>query len=150
MSEQIGWLKGGKFVICDSCLPQDHETPVFAVNIGQYRQTCAACGKLLHEGQPLWPELFNGKLETLEFAVSEIDIINGVKSDPYQCPMAQALSRTYPLPAGCLWSVGFNWITRTDTYRRFESTEEIRTFILKFDNGSPVQPFSAQVCEVTS
>jgi len=76
MDKSIGYLRaradgGGHEVVCPRCerimrervgLRGEREialTPVYRVNIGSYKQSCAACGRVLVKGQtPAWPELF--------------------------------------------------------------------------------------------
>jgi len=66
VNEQIGWLIDGNRVICrDKCalvltIIYSHRIArIFRVNIGDYKQTCHTCGKVLVEPKtPSWPELF--------------------------------------------------------------------------------------------
>jgi hypothetical protein len=60
-NELIGYLHEG-YVYCVDHTPADTTyTPVYRVNIGDYKQSCKGCGKLLVEGKtPAWCELFDG------------------------------------------------------------------------------------------
>jgi len=46
-----------------SALVSENVVEVYPVNIGDYFQDCAMCGRRLHEGKPGWPELFDGRLK---------------------------------------------------------------------------------------
>lgn len=67
VARPIGFLYGGS-VLCPQCAdrftPQagdDQATPLYRINIGQYRQTCHACGTVMLEGHEDWLELFSPK-----------------------------------------------------------------------------------------
>jgi hypothetical protein len=63
---QIGWLCHGRgfFVVCLACIPRSMGvvlgwTPLYAINVGQYRQPCVHCGA---EVGGTWPVvLFDGQ-----------------------------------------------------------------------------------------
>jgi ribosomal protein S27E len=70
MESKVGYLipaQEGYRVICTSCknattMYSHLETPVFVVNLGQYKQHCTRCGKDLNpNSNPKFPELFEGK-----------------------------------------------------------------------------------------
>jgi hypothetical protein len=66
MPKAIGTLQHngkGFIVVCESCFPANRLTsPVFRENIGNYKQTCGVCHKVLVEGKTeAWPELYDGK-----------------------------------------------------------------------------------------
>lgn len=66
MSNQIGYLIEGKNVMCLSCADRTdllRNNPdackLYDVNIGDYKQTCHTCHKVLVQGKtPAWCELF--------------------------------------------------------------------------------------------
>lgn len=64
----VGFLSpgvgGGYIVICHNCAlsGQYHVgAPVFPVNIIPYNQNCGYCDRVLIQGRPTWPQLFDGR-----------------------------------------------------------------------------------------
>lgn len=60
--ERIGSLVKGR-VVCRECVakePYVRQVPLFRVNIGDYKQCCSRCKKVLVVGKtPAWPQLFD-------------------------------------------------------------------------------------------
>lgn len=69
-------------------------------------------------------------------AVTRKDIRLGKKEDCYRCPIARALTRHL----GQRCSVGYVTLRIVETDQAIQTTRKARRFVLRFDDGAPVEP----------
>ena len=80
----------------------------------------------------------------LDLAITDADIVEGVRKDCESCPVALALSRA----GGSAAVVGQDIEVDIDGVRRnFGIPPELVNFILDFDDGRPVEPISCTLYE---
>lgn len=65
---QIGVMAAGHVYCIEGCIPSKFRPiRVYRDNIGDYKQSCAKCGKILVEGKtPAWPELFAAPAKNIQ------------------------------------------------------------------------------------
>lgn len=71
--------------------------------------------------------------------VTQQHIEDGVRGDPYSCPVAKAISKTLGYPS---WFVKVEAYLFTIDNNTYFMPFTVRNFIDAYDNNEPVQPFS--------
>ena len=72
--------------------------------------------------------------------VTQDHIIHGRRSDCTACPVALALEDVVPGP----WYVNALWLYNTRKWE-IKTPKNVEEFMLAFDSGQPVQPFSFEI-----
>lgn len=81
----------------------------------------------------------------IETEVTEDEIKNGKKGNPYKCPVALSLSKTLGIVHPDRVTVGGTvlCVVNADGFFRYEIPEEIEKLIHAFDAGVEIEPFTA-------
>ncbi len=78
--------------------------------------------------------------------VTRNEIINGVKQKCHLCPIALALRRALPEANGVTsYLNSASWYDRKGMRWNADLPHAATTFVVRFDNGEPVQPFEFKI-----
>lgn len=79
----------------------------------------------------------------LKISVTERHIENGEKDSCFNCPIALAAREVFPAHSLPEVTLNFLWIKLEDrTERYFTLPEEAKEFVIGFDTGKEVKPFT--------